>query len=170
MAVKFFTSLALVFGSVLLLGVVLPGRWTVERSLDIPAAPEQVFPYLNDVSLWATWTPWPDAEARLFGPDVGVGAGRSWNDPEFGDGVFTIVESVANESVGYRVEVEEGSMITEGRIVLESSAGGTHVTWREAGNFGWNPILGFVARIMDRLQGRELERGLERLRTVSTER
>ncbi len=169
MAVKFFTSLAVVFGSVLLLGTILPGRWAVERSLEMPAAPEQVFPYVNEVSLWATWTPWPDAEARVFGPDAGAGAGRSWNDPEFGDGVFTIVESVANQSVGYRVEVEDGSMITEGHIVLETSAEGTLVTWREAGDFGWNPILGFVARIMDRLQGRELERGLERLRTVSTQ-
>ena len=37
-----------------------------------------------------------------------VGAGRSWNDPEFGNGAFTIMESVAGERVRYRVEVEDG--------------------------------------------------------------
>ena len=116
MAVKFFSFLAVVFISLLLIGLILPGTWEVERSLEMPAVPQQVFAYVNDVSLWEAWTDWPEAAAERFGPSTGVGAGRSWNDPEFGDGVFTIVESVAGERVRYRVEVEDGSMITEGSI------------------------------------------------------
>ena len=134
----------------------------------MPAAPEDVFAYVNDVSLWEAWTHWPDADAERFGPPSGVGAGRSWNDPEFGNGAFTIMESVAGERVRYRVEVEDGSMITEGTIALDRLDAGTRVTWRETGDFGWNPILGYVARAMERLQGRELEVGLERLREVSS--
>ena len=168
MAVKFFSFLALVFTSLILIGLVLPGTWEVERSLDVPAVPEQVFAYVNEVSLWEAWTDWPDAAPERFGPSSGVGAGRSWSDPEFGDGVFTIVESVTAERVRYRVEVESGSMITEGTIDLDPIEDGTRVTWRETGDFGWNPILGYVARAMDRLQGREMEVGLERLREASS--
>lgn len=170
MAVKFFGFLAVAFISLLLIGLVLPGTWEVERSLEMPAVPERVFAYVNEVSRWEAWTDWPAAAAERFGPASGVGAGRSWNDPEFGDGVFTIVESVAGERVRYRVEVEEGSMITEGVILLDAIDGGTRVTWREAGDFGWNPILGYVARAMERLQGREMEMGLERLREASSSR
>ncbi len=168
MAVKFFSFLAVVFTSLILIGLILPGTWAVERSLEMPAAPEQVFAYVNDVARWDAWTDWPEAAAERFGPPAGVGAGRRWNDAEFGDGVFTIVESVAGERVRYRVEVEDGSMITEGTIALDGLAEGTRVTWRESGDFGWNPILGYVARAMDRLQGRELEMGLERLRDASS--
>ena len=168
MAVKFFSFLAVVFTSLILIGLILPGSWAVERSLEMPAAPEQVFAYVNDVARWDVWTDWPEAAAERFGPPAGVGAGRSWNDPEFGDGVFTIVESIAGERVRYRVEVEDGSMITEGTIALNRLSDGTRVTWRESGDFGWNPILGYVARAMDRLQGRELEMGLERLRDASS--
>ena len=64
MAVKFFSFLTVVFVSLLLIGLVLPGTWEVERSLDMPAAPEDVFAYVNDVSLWETWTHWPDADAE----------------------------------------------------------------------------------------------------------
>lgn len=168
MAVKFFSFLAVVFISLLAIGLILPGTWEVERSLEMPAVPDQVFAYVNDVALWDAWTDWPEAAAERFGPPSGIGAGRSWNDPEFGDGVFTIVESVAGERVGYRVEVEGGSMITEGTIDLDRLEDGTRVTWRETGDFGWNPILGYVARAMDRLQGREMEVGLERLREASS--
>ncbi len=168
MAVKFFSFLAVVFISLLLIGLILPGTWAVERSLEMPAVPERVFAYVNDVSLWDAWTDWPEAAAERFGPSSGVGAGRSWDDPEFGDGVFTIVESVAAERVRYRVEVEDGSMITEGTIALDRLEDGTRVTWRETGDFGWNPILGYVARAMDRLQGREMEVGLERLSEASS--
>ncbi len=168
MAMKFFGFLAVVFASLLLVGLVLPGTWEVERSLDIPAPPAGVFAYVNDVSLWDAWTDWPQASGERPGPSVGVGAQRRWDDPEFGDGVFTIVESVATERVRYRVEVEAGSMITNGTIELDPIADGTRVTWRETGDFGWNPILGYVARAMDRLQGREMELGLERLREASS--
>jgi hypothetical protein len=168
MAVKFFSFLAVVFTALLLVGLILPGTWEVERSLEMPVAPEDVFAYVNDVSLWAAWTDWPDDAAERFGPPTGVGAGRSWNDAEFGDGVFTIVESVTGERVRYRVEVEDGAMITEGTIALDPLEDGTRVTWRETGDFGWNPILGYVARAMERLQGRELEMGLERLREASS--
>ena len=51
MAVKFFSFLAVVFISLLLIGLILPGTWAVERSLEMPAVPEQVFTYVNDVSL-----------------------------------------------------------------------------------------------------------------------
>jgi len=35
--------------------------------------------------------------------------------------------------------------------------------WRERGDFGWNPLLGYVARTMDRTQGAQMEAALARL-------
>jgi carbon monoxide dehydrogenase subunit G len=150
-------------------GFLLPGAWSVERSARIAAAPEEVFPYLNAVERWEEWTPWPDVQSRLHGPPEGVGASRSWDDPEYGDGRFTVVLSDPDRAVGYEVSVEGGSIVFEGRLTLEPADGGTLLTWTESGDFGWNPLLGYLALMMDRMQGAELQKGLERLKALLEE-
>ena len=59
--------------------------------------------------------------------------------------------------------MEGGSLRTDGRIDLVPVEGGTRVTWTEEGDFGWNPLMGYWALAMERVQGRELQKGLDRL-------
>lgn len=147
----------------LVVGFLLPGEWEVERTTVLPAPPDRVFPWLDDPRLWGEWAPLADVDPSFSGPERGAGATRSWNDPEVGDGRFTIVSSEPGREVSYRVEVQEGGMVTEGTLVLQPDGAGTRVTWRERGDFGWNPLLGYVARTMDRTQGRQMEAALQRL-------
>lgn len=161
--VKFFGGGALLLLLFLGIGFALPGTWEVTRSHAVAAPPAAIFPHLDSPARWEGWVPWPEAGARFDGPASGVGASRSWDDPEWGDGTFTVTAVEPERSVEYTVAVEEGRMRTEGRIVLTPEAGGTRVDWTERGDFGWNPLMGWVARYMDRLQGRELERSLVRL-------
>lgn len=147
----------------LVIGLLLPGRWQVQRSHLLAAPPEEIFPWLDSPARWAAWVPWPEAGASFAGPPEGVGASRSWADPEWGEGTFTLTRVEPPSRVEYRVEVEEGRMTTLGTILLVPQDGGTRVEWQEEGDFGWNPLMGWVARFMDRLQGRELERSLVRL-------
>ena len=90
----------------MLVGILLPGTVEVTRSIEIEAAPETVFPLLDDLERWAEWTPWGEVESRLEGPATGTGARRVWDDPELGSGSLTLVGSRAPAGVDYRVEVE----------------------------------------------------------------
>lgn len=166
--VKFFGGGAILMILLLGIGFVLPGTWTVERSHTLASSPEAVFPYLNSPATWEAWVPWPEAGARFEGPPQGPGSARGWDDPEWGDGVFTITAEDPLRSVSYRVDVEEGRMTTTGTVTLLPRGDSTTVHWREEGDFGWNPLMGWVARFMDQLQGRELERSLVRLEEVVT--
>lgn len=166
--VKFFGGGALLLLVFLVTGLLLPGTWEVSRSHQVAAPPEAVFPYLDSPARWETWVPWPETGAAFQGPAEGVGASRSWDDPEWGDGTFTLTAVEPSRLVAYTVEVEEGRMRTDGRLVLTPVQGGTLVEWTERGDFGWNPLMGWVARFMDHLQGRELERSLDRLDGVVT--
>jgi hypothetical protein len=47
------------------------------------------------------------------------------------------------------------TLVTEGDI--------TRVIWEEAGDFGWNPLLGYLAGRMGTLQGEQLSFALETL-------
>jgi uncharacterized protein YndB with AHSA1/START domain len=160
---KVLTAASSLLALFLLVGVVLSGRWAVERSATLPAPPAAVFPWVDDPRRWDEWAPLGDIQATFSGPAHGAGAARSWSDPEVGDGVFTIVSAVPDQKVAYRVEVQEGKLITEGTLTLTAQAGGTRVTWEERGDFGHNPLLGYIARTMDRTQGAQMEQALARL-------
>ena len=147
----------------LAVGFLLPGRWEVERSALVAAPPGVVFSALDDPRRWDEWAPLGEVEATFAGPARGAGAERRWDDPEFGDGVFTILSTVPDREVRYRVEVQNGSMITEGTVRLDPEGSGTRVVWTERGDFGHNPMLGYLTRSMDRLQGAQMEGALARL-------
>lgn len=159
---------ALVAFLVLVLGVgfALPGTWSARREAVVAAPPDSVFPFLDVLERWDRWSPWPDVEIERTGPARGQGATMTWDDPFAGDGRFVLVESDPPRRLGYRVDVEGGSMVTRGRFELAATPGGTRVVWWEEGDFGWNPLMGYAALSMHRVQGAELERGLARLRAV----
>lgn len=150
----------------LLGGILLPGTWAAQRSITIEAPPEVIYPYLDAPARWDEWTSWEDLESTFDGPERGEGASRRWGDDVYGSGAFTIMEATEARRVRYRVVVAEGAMRTDGELVLEPGPGGTVVTWREEGDFGWNPLMGYVALTMDRRQARQLEDGLRRLKAL----
>lgn len=145
-------------------GLLLPGTWSAHRTAVIRAPAEEIFPYLDTPARWDRWTPWGEVESELEGPARGPGARRSWNHPEQGEGFLEIVATDPPREVRYRVQVDGGAIRMEGRLRLEEVRDGTRVAWEEEGDFGWNPILGYMALTMERSQGAQMSRSLERLR------
>jgi hypothetical protein len=150
----------------LVIGLVLSGRWEAERTIHVSARPETVFPYLDSLALWDEWTVWSEVESELSGPGRGSGARRTWDDPRYGKGVFELVVSSPTVGVRYRVEVENGALTVDGALELSPEGGGTNLHWIERGDFGRNPLMGYVARTVGRSQGTELERSLARLKAI----
>jgi uncharacterized protein YndB with AHSA1/START domain len=151
----------------LLVGYLLPGTWAAERSIEIGAPPEGVFPLLDAPDAWRRWTQWPDTGIVAEGPARGPGSRLAWNDRELGEGSFEIVEAESPARLSYTVAVQGGSMRTTGTMRLEPIAGGVLVHWREEGDFGWNPLMGYWARAMERAQGTEMEKSLSRLKALA---
>jgi hypothetical protein len=54
-------------------------------------------------------------------------------------------------------------MRTSGEIRLEERPGGTLVRWHEKGDLGRNPLMGYWARSMPRIQSVEMAKALDRL-------
>jgi hypothetical protein len=147
----------------LLLGLLLPGRWEAEAEAVIQASPEELFPLLNNLEAWARWSPMPESGQETFGSVSGVGAGLRWDDPQYGVGEVRIISSQANAEVGYEVEVEGGALKIQGLLTLEGEERGTRISWRESGDFGWNPLMGFAARGMASSQGDAMRESLTTL-------
>ena len=62
-------------------------------------------------------------------------------------------------------EFEGGASVT-GELTIEAVEGESLVTWREEGDFGRNPLMGYVARGMSESQGTQMAEGLEKLRYI----
>lgn len=162
---KVFGGIGAVLVTLMLIGLVLPGTWAAEASIEIEAAPAEVFPFLNDLSRWDAWTNWGEIDSELSDPPRGVGASRAWNDANLGSGSVTITGSGSPTFVRYEVEVEGGVSVT-GELRIQALGRASRVTWREEGDFGRNPLMGYVARGMAKSQGAQLTEGLEKLRYI----
>lgn len=165
---KILGGAAAVLTLLLLVGYLLPADWEAEAELvsDLPA--DALFRYLDSPEGWRDWTAWPESGVERSGPARGEGAAFSWDDPELGSGSFTISRAVAPERVEYQVVVGS-SMYTEGDLTLSAVPGGTRIEWRERGDLGRNPLMGYWALSMDRAQSDELRKSLDRLAAAAAE-
>jgi uncharacterized protein YndB with AHSA1/START domain len=162
---------AVVLMLVMLVGFLLPTDWEARATAVVDAPQETIFTYLDSPEGWRAWTPWPDSSVVRSGPPHGTGAELSWDDDELGSGSFRLVEVTPSRRVRYEVEVGGGAMRTTGTVTLLSSTDGSGVlvSWRENGNLGRNPLMGFWVFFMGRAQSAELEKGLGRLVALAVE-
>lgn len=156
-------------------GLILPSTWEATAEASVAAPMDSVLLLLDSPEGWRRWTPWPDSTSRGPGPDRGPGSTMTWSDPELGSGVFRIVEvdegsrGDAPRRVVYTVDVEGvagGALTTAGTVTLHAVGDSTRVTWREEGDLGNNPLMGYWALSMERAQGAEMEKSLDRLAEV----
>lgn len=115
-----------------------PNEFRAERSALIPASPAEVFPNINNLNAWQTWSPWarldPDAKTTFEGPIEGVGAKMSWEGKKTGKGTMTILQSRPNELVQFRLEfIRPMKALNTVDFTLAPEAGQTRVTWTMVG-------------------------------------
>lgn len=161
---RIFGLVALVLVAFVAVGILLPGRWSVERSVTVQVPRDSAFAALSRVDRWRSWMPWPEGVEPLGEAKTGVGAGFRWDDPRYGSGRFALSGAEPPRLLEYEVTLEGGAARIRGRIRLDRGENGTRVTWSERGEFGQNPILGYTALFMEERQGTQLEGVLERLR------
>lgn len=161
---------ALLMIAFLAVGFFLPGTWEATVEVTLAASADELAPYLESPRGWRAWTTWPDSVAAE-GPARGPGAAMSWDDPQLGTGTFRIDGVDRDGGVRYSVAVEGvggGVMETSGSIALVSARDSTLVRWREEGDLGGNPLMGYWALSMKRAQSGEMRKSLDRLVEVAS--
>lgn len=156
---------------VVLLGLIGADTYHVDRSTVINATPEQVYPYVSNLSSQQAWGPWQeqdrDAKNSLEGTDGTVGAVWSWDGDTIGKGKQEITSLEANKSVRtkltfYTPMKSEGT----GSFDLEPTAEGTKVTWGMEGKNGFLGKLMSKFMNMDDMLGPMFDTGLANMKTM----
>lgn len=164
----------LIVGLVVLLAVlaaiafVLPREISVSRSIRIEAPPEVVFPLVNNLQAFTTWSPWqamdPAMTQSFEGPPEGVGARMAWVSAEVGDGTQEIVASEPNARVENRLTFS-GMPPSAAVFSLEPAGTGTMVYWDLKADMGMNPVARWMgAVLLDGWVGSDFEKGLANLK------
>jgi hypothetical protein len=68
--------------------------------------------------------------------------------------------------VEYAIDIGDGAMHSTGVVTITVEGDGVRVEWHEAGDLGWNPLMGYWALSMGRAQGEELGKSLARLQSL----
>jgi hypothetical protein len=146
--------------------------YTVERSTTIAAEPGMIYPHLVDFHRWRAWSPWedidPDMQRSYEGADSGVGAVYHWSgNRKAGQGRMEIVEAHAPHELRIKLDFDKpfkSSNTTT--FTLRPAGAGTHLTWSMVGPRGLMLRVMGVFMSMDKLVGKDFEKGLARLTGV----
>jgi Polyketide cyclase / dehydrase and lipid transport len=150
------------------------GSYTITRSVVVDAEPATLHALVNDFHEWTKWSPWEDVDPALqrtySGPDRGVGARYAWSgNRKAGQGSMEIVGSTP-EQINVKL-VFEKPWKAQNPVAFRFEPAGerTRVTWTMDGeNKGMAAVFAKVVN-MDKLLGKDFDRGLSRLKAVAEE-
>ncbi|AIF45910.1 SRPBCC family protein [Dyella japonica] len=163
----------LVIAAVLAVAASRPDQFRIERAATIKAAPERIFPYINDLHRWQSWSPYekkdPAMQRSFEGPSSGQGAAYGWSgNKNIGSGRMEISQSTPSSLV--RIQLEfftpfKASNTAE--FVLEPQGDATRITWSMQGHSNFmSKLMGLVFNV-DKMVGKDFEDGLVNLRTLA---
>jgi carbon monoxide dehydrogenase subunit G len=152
-----------------------PDTFRVQRTTSIEAPPEKIFPLINDFRKFILWSPYeqldPAMKRTYSGKLRGKGAVYRWEgNRKAGEGRMEIAHTSPPSAVVIRLDFVrpfETHNIVE--FALDAEGRGTKVTWAMRGP---NPFMAKLMQLffnMDRLVGKDFERGLANLKSVAEE-
>jgi hypothetical protein len=164
--------LALGIAGVLAFAATKPDTFHVQRATTIKAPPQKISAVLSDFQAWKAWSPWekmdPAMKRTYSGEPRGKGARYAWaGSSEVGEGSMTITDAQPS-----RVALDldfvkpfEGHNKVVFTLVPKGDA--TEVTWDMQGA---SPYITKVIQVfcnMDGMIGKEFEKGLADLKTLT---
>jgi len=154
-------------------GMLLPGELAIQRSTEINAPADIIYPQVNNLKAWEAWDPWHAKEPEMggsvySGPEEGPGATHCWDseNPEIGKGCMAISESQASSFINTDL-VFDGSDSASGGFKFNETDGVTSVVWTMDMSLGMNPFFRILGNFMIKgaLEG-DFEYGLAHLKEI----
>jgi hypothetical protein len=169
---KILIVVVLLIGGILIFAATRPDTFRIERSASIKAKPEKVFALVNDFHNWTSWSPWekidPELKRTFSGKKSGKDAAYAWEgNKDVGSGSMLITESVAPTKITIKLDFIkpfEAHNVTE--FVFDTKGDSTNITWVMTGENNFIGKLMSIFMNMDKMVGKDFEKGLVNLKTA----
>lgn len=170
---KVLLVIAIIIAVMLVVALVAPKEYAVEREVVINCPKEQVFEYVKSLRMQDEWSVWgdldPDAVYTYTGVDGTVGFISAWEgNKDVGKGEQEIINIVEGERVDFELRfVEPFASTADVYITTESlSESETLVKWGMSGKMPFPTNLFLLLMNMDKSIGKDFEQGLANLKMI----
>lgn len=150
-----------------------PDSFRVERSVSIKAPPQKIFPLIDDLKAWASWSPYEKkdpAMKRSFGPvTAGKGATYEWDgNKNVGQGRMEVLEATSPGKVLIKLDfLKPFEAHNTAEFTLAPKGDTTLATWAIYGPSAFvTKVMGLFLD-MDNMIGKDFESGLADLKTLA---
>lgn len=169
-------GLAVLIAILLTVAAMRPDSFRVERSIDIDAPAEKIFPLINDYKNWGVWSPYekvdPAMHRTFSGAPSGKGSVYEWTgNKNIGHGRMEIVEAVQPSKIVIKLDFFspfEAHNIAE--FTMRPQGGATSVTWAMHGPAPFMAKIIHTFINMDRMVGGQFQQGLTSMKAVAESR
>ncbi|MFT4202054.1 SRPBCC family protein [Gordonia sp. (in: high G+C Gram-positive bacteria)] len=147
----------------------MASTYSISRTTVVDAPASAVYDRVADLHRWREWSPWEGLDADLqrdySGAEQGVGARYAWSgNRKAGRGTMEVVAAEPTSAVDVAVTFEKPYKSTStSRFRLEPDGSSTRVTWTMVGPQSLFSRLG----LLDRMMGKDFEKGLAQLKTAA---
>ena len=166
---KILVVLGILLLIIVVLGLSLPSKYEVSRSIIIDSPSDKVHEYTNNLLKWPKWSPWidddPNLKITIGEKNSGVGASQSWIGKD-GEGSLIFTYSDPDSGIDYDLDFNKGQYKCVSSFKYEPLGESTKVIWTMKGDMTVPVIGGFFAYKMDDWVGKDFEEGLNNLKTV----
>ncbi|TXJ22137.1 MAG: polyketide cyclase [Afipia sp.] len=166
-------ALAVLIAIVLGLAVMRPDTFRVQRSIDINAPADKIFPLINDYRNWGSWSPYehvdPDMQRTFSGAPSGKGSIYEWRgNKNIGHGRMEILDTTTPSKIVIKLDFFspfEAHNMAE--FTMQPKGGATNVTWAMHGPVPFMAKIIHMFMNMDRMVGGQFQQGLVSMKAVA---
>jgi uncharacterized protein YndB with AHSA1/START domain len=164
---------ALAIAVVLILASRKPDTFRVQRATSIKAAPENIFPLIEDFHQWQSWSPYENrdlAMQRTFsGAERGKGAVYAWNgNKNVGSGRMEILDAPPPGKVVIKLDfLKPFEAHNTAEFTLLPQGDTTTVTWLMHGPASFMVKVMHLFINMDNMVGKDFAVGLANLKRIT---
>ncbi|HXW60581.1 MAG TPA: SRPBCC family protein [Myxococcota bacterium] len=166
-------AIGVVIALFIVIGLFLPSKWEVSKSLAMTASPERIYHEVANLHNWTKWSPWTYEKDKTLqytytGPEIGVGAQQNWTSEKMGKGWLKIVKADPESGITYELFIDMNNFQStlNGTMVFEAAGDQTNVIWTDTGDSGNNLLRRWMSLGMGSMLGAELEKGLANLKVL----
>jgi len=166
-------ALAALIAIVLVLAAMRPNTFRVQRSIDINAPADKIFPLINDYRNWGSWSPYehidPDMQRTFSGAPNGKGSIYEWRgNKNIGHGRMEILETAPPSKVVIKLDFFspfEAHNMAE--FTMQPKGSATNVIWAMHGPVPFMAKIIHMFMNMDRMVGGQFQQGLVSMKAVA---
>ncbi len=163
--------LAALFASLFLIAAIMPGKYSIQKTITINAPQQNVFGKVADFNNYRDWNPWqkmePDAKSTISGTASTKGHRYEWDGKKIGAGSLTVNELKGTDAIHIDLEFLRPwkAKANDDWKFEKAGEGQTKVTWSNDGPLAY-PMGRLMGPMISKNLNIQFEQGLKNLKEM----